>query len=59
METPSDGGTKSCSNGPGHMIMGIMFLKYFSITCMFNTKSDLFTPKMNPYFHGNRKSNAI
>ena len=34
-------------------------LKYFSISYIFNTKSDHFSPKIKPHIHGNRKSNAI
>ena len=37
---------------------GMMFLKYFSISYMYNTKSDHFSPKIKPYIYGNRKSNA-
>ena len=37
---------------------GMMFSKYFSISYMYNTKSDHFSPKINRYIHGNRKSNA-
>ena len=33
-------------------------LKYFSISYMYNTKSDNFSPKIKPYVHGNMKSNA-
>ena len=34
------------------------FLKYFSISFMYNTKSDHFSPKIKPYIYANRKSNA-
>ena len=37
---------------------GMMFLKYFSISYMYNTKSDHFSPKIKPYIYGNRKSNT-
>ena len=33
-----------------------MFQKYFSISYMFDTKSDHFSPKIKPYVHGNKKS---
>ena len=33
-------------------------LKIFSISYKYNTKSDHFSPKIKPYIHGNRKSNA-
>ena len=32
--------------------------KIFSISYMYNTKSDLFSPKIKSYIYGNRKSNA-
>ena len=31
-------------------------LKIFSISYMYNTKRDHFSPKIKPYIHGNRKS---
>ena len=37
---------------------GMMFLKKISISYMYNTKSDHFSPKIKPYVYGNRKSNA-
>ena len=33
-------------------------LKYFSISYVYNTKSDRFSPKIKPYIYGGRKSNA-
>ena len=33
-------------------------LKIFSISYMYNTKSDHFSPKIKPYIYGKRKSNA-
>ena len=33
-------------------------LKYFSISYMYNTKCDHFSPKIKHYIYGNRKSNA-
>ena len=33
--------------------------QHFSISYMFNTKSDHFRPKIKRYVHGNRKSHAI
>ena len=33
-------------------------LKIFSISYMYNTKSDHFSPKIKLYIYGNRKSNA-
>ena len=33
-------------------------LNYFSISYMYYTKSDHFSPKIKPCIHGNRKSNA-
>ena len=38
--------------------VGVMFQKYFSISYMYNTKSDHFSPKIKSYTHGNWKSNA-
>ena len=35
-----------------------VFKKYFSISYMYNTKSDHFSPKIKPYIYGNRKSIA-
>ena len=32
--------------------------KYFSISYMYDTKSDHFSSKIKPYFYANRKSNA-
>ena len=37
---------------------GEIFQKYFSISNMYNTKSDHFSQKIKPYIYGNRKSNA-
>ena len=39
-------------------IRGCCFEKYFSISYMYNTKSDHFSPKIKQYIYGNRKSNA-
>ena len=36
----------------------MMFKKYFSISYMYNTKSDHFSPKIKLYIHGYRKSNS-
>ena len=33
-------------------------LKIFSLSYMYNTKSDHFSPKIKPYIYGNTKSNA-
>ena len=35
-----------------------VFENIFSISYMYNTKSDHFSPKIKPYIHGNRTSNA-
>ena len=37
---------------------GMMLKKYFSISYMYNAKSDHFNPKIKLYIHGNGKSNA-
>ena len=37
---------------------GVMFDKYFSISYMFNAKSDQLSPKIKRCIYGNRKSNA-
>ena len=40
-------------------IQMLMFgLPTFSISYMYNTKSDHFSPKIKPYIYGNRKLNA-
>ena len=39
--------------GGGNDVLKIFFYFY-----MYNTKSDHFRPKIKPYIHGNRKSNA-
>ena len=37
---------------------GVIFKKIFSISNMYNTKSDHFSPKIKQYIYGNRISNA-
>ena len=46
------------AKGVGKTKVGMMFKKFFSISHMYNTKNDLFSPKIEPYIYGNRKSNA-
>ena len=50
--------THLCAKGLVGTQGGMMFQKCFSISHMYNTKSDHFSPKIKPYIYGNRKSNA-
>ena len=48
-------GTRGGGGGVGG---GNDVLKIFSISYMYNTKSDHFSPKIKPYIYANRKPNA-
>ena len=49
------GNTFTCKRICWNLGGGMMFSKYFSISYMYNAKSDHFSPKIKPYIHGNRK----
>ena len=50
--------TLTCKRISWNLGGGDDVLKYFSISYMYNTKNDHFSPKIKPYIYGNRKSNA-
>ena len=50
-------GLVGAGGGGGAGGEGMMFLKIFSISLMYNKKRP-FSTKKKPYVHGNRKSNA-
>ena len=47
-------GTRGGGGGGGDVLKKY----FFSISNMYNTKSDHFSPKIKPHIHGNRKSSA-